>query len=137
MEPRGKSRLVEKSFAKYKLLHPFSWGKLEETAAFLPRVRFQRTILSPAQWNCNSTHFRNKSKEKIISNFKLWAQDWGLPQRFLLVKYVFIEINGWGGIILKSSTFSMLFISAVYLFKLTPDAQQILYTLKKKFKRKT
>lgn len=56
---------------------------------------------------------------------------------FLLVRYIFIEMKGWGGIILKSSIFSMLFISAVYLFKLTPDAQQILYTLKKKLKRKT
>ncbi|MEV0306553.1 lantibiotic dehydratase [Nonomuraea fuscirosea] len=33
----------------------FAWGRVAEGFAFLPRVRYLRTILSPAQWNLTAT----------------------------------------------------------------------------------
>jgi lantibiotic biosynthesis protein len=74
------------SIAKYKPVYPFSWGPLSEVAAFLPRVSFRKTIIFPKKWNLNGKDFTQKSKEKIKSDFLLWADKWALPERVLLAE---------------------------------------------------
>lgn len=60
---------------RHRMLYPFSWGKLEERASFLPRVRFQKVILSPAKWNLHASE---------VSDFTAWAKQWNLPTRVWL-----------------------------------------------------
>ncbi len=74
------------TLSRFRLLSPFSWGDIYETAVFLPRVRFHKTILSPAQWNVDARSFVNESLEKITSLFISWADQWDLPERFLLAR---------------------------------------------------
>jgi O-antigen/teichoic acid export membrane protein len=38
---------------------------------------------------------------------------------------LFQQIDNWGGIILRTVSFSLLFVAAVFLFKITPDAHQL------------
>lgn len=72
--------------ARHRPLYPFSFGKLEETAVFLPRVRFQKVILSPARWKLDGACFLNEQKEQIIAAFSAWAEKWSLPDRIFLVR---------------------------------------------------
>lgn len=62
--------------ARDKILFSFTWGKLGEAATFLPRIRFQKTILSPAEWHFDAA---------LIKDFAAWAKQWNLPRRFNLV----------------------------------------------------
>ncbi len=71
---------------RHQQLYPFSWGKLEEKSIFLPRVRFQNTILSLARWNVDAISYANKKIDEIIPFFKVWANEWNLPSRFFLVE---------------------------------------------------
>ncbi|MBY0478265.1 MAG: polysaccharide biosynthesis C-terminal domain-containing protein [Chitinophagaceae bacterium] len=48
--------------------------------------------------------------------------------------YLFQEMSGWMGIILRSAVFTILFFSSIFAFKLTPDAMQLLDIAKKRFK---
>lgn len=50
-----------------------------------------------------------------------------LPARFL-----FTNVEGWPGIIIKSVVFSMLFVLSIYYFKLSPDFHPVLNSLKKR-----
>ena len=50
--------------------------------------------------------------------------------------FLFKEMNGWEGIILRSTLFSILFIASVFIFRLTPDAFQLLDVVKKKVGKK-
>lgn len=61
------------------------WGSLQEAAVFLPRIRYGKTILSPATWNVDSQLYVKGSLEKNISSFNFWADQWELPQSFFLV----------------------------------------------------
>ena len=78
--------LREITLARYILLYPFNWGSLETKAVFLPRVRLNKCILSPARWNLDPSLFVKKKPEEIKKKFLEWAQTWNLPSRFLLVK---------------------------------------------------
>lgn len=78
--------LREVTAAKRQVIPPFFWGKLESKAIFLPRIRFKKTILSPAKWNLNATYFNKDTNEKIIAEFISWANQWRLPQKFLLLR---------------------------------------------------
>lgn len=66
----------------------FSWGKLDEMFSFLPRVRFNNIILSPAQWNIKTddirTIFSRKSEKEILSSIDVWRKGIDLPQEALL-----------------------------------------------------
>ena len=79
--PHSFQFMREVSLTKYQLYHPFSWGSLDKVAAFLPRIRFQKTILSPATWNFPSALRGEGKKEQFLA----WAQRWGLPVRCFLV----------------------------------------------------
>lgn len=49
--------------------------------------------------------------------------------------YLFGSLSGWSGILLRSSLFALLFISGVYVLKLTTDAMQLVELVRKKFSR--
>jgi hypothetical protein len=52
---------------------------------------------------------------------------------YFVCYYLFNSLNGLAGIITRSSVFAVLFIAAVYFLKLTPDAQQLIDVVKKRF----
>lgn len=56
---------------------------------------------------------------------------------YLPSRYLFTGFEGWAGILLKSTLFSLLFALAIYYFKLTPDLHQVLYSVKKRLGIKT
>lgn len=67
---------------RYKLLHAFPWMGLEERT-FLPRVRYKRIILSPAQWKVNLFELDLTEKADLdVIEMKLneWANLWNLPR---------------------------------------------------------
>jgi len=76
----------EVTLSKYQLLHPFSWDSMKQDAVFLPRVRFGRTVLSPAQWNLDANLFHKERPEKIALQFTSWAEQWNLSKRCFLVR---------------------------------------------------
>lgn len=76
----------EVTLQKYGIISSFFWNQLEEKTSFLPRIRFQNTILAPAQWNLDSNSFYRIKKEDLISQFTNWANQWKLPQYCFLVK---------------------------------------------------
>lgn len=55
---------------------------------------------------------------------------------YFISYYLFTDMNGWMGVFLRSSLFSIIFISAVFALKLTPDAMQLVEVVKKKFGKK-
>lgn len=69
-----------KSFAS-----PFSRKNLE-MFIYIPRIRYNKTILSPARWSLDGSNFVGKSEEQIIKGFKKWAEDWNLPQFPLFIQ---------------------------------------------------
>lgn len=52
---------------------------------------------------------------------------------YFVCHYLFNSFVGLPGIIARSSVFALLFIAAVYFLKLTPDAQQLVEVVKKRF----
>ena len=77
----------EASLTRRRLLYPFSFGSFAKNAVFLPRVRFQKTILSPAKWHLSAGTIKQKKREDTILKFISWADQWHLPKRFLLVHH--------------------------------------------------
>lgn len=55
---------------------------------------------------------------------------------YFISYYLFSEMNGWMGIILRSTVFTVLFFISIFAFKLTPDAMQLVDIAKKRFGRK-
>lgn len=51
---------------------------------------------------------------------------------YFICYYLFNSLDGLAGIIARSSGFAVLFITAVYFLKLTPDAQQLVDVVKKR-----
>lgn len=72
--------------SQYTQLSLFSWGSIQEMAVFLPRVRFGKTILSPAKWNIDPKPYFKGTDAKNIASFNAWAAQWDLPQNFFLVQ---------------------------------------------------
>jgi len=66
----------------------FSWGSLENTFPFLPRVRYKNTILSPASWTVNITDIKHllniKEKDTLIPEIEKWRMGIFLPRYVLL-----------------------------------------------------
>ncbi len=54
---------------------------------------------------------------------------------YFISYYLFSEMNGWMGIMLRSTLFTVLFFSSIFAFKLTPDAMQLVDVVKKRFGR--
>jgi thiopeptide-type bacteriocin biosynthesis protein len=70
--------------SQYQSISLFSWGSLQETAIFLPRVSFGKIILSLAKWSIDPEPYLKESSEKNISAFNAWADRWDLPQSFFM-----------------------------------------------------
>lgn len=74
---------------RYRLLRPFQWEKMGGSP-FLPRVRYQKTILSPATWNLTLSTIEGSEKDDInvlISKISAWAKRWSLPQLVLMTVF--------------------------------------------------
>ncbi|MFI0434457.1 MAG: lantibiotic dehydratase [Parachlamydiaceae bacterium] len=74
--------------AKYKGVRGFDWQEMKERP-FLPRVRFKKTILSPAQWNIDLFELGlsdNALNESIKEKFNDWALLWDLPRYLYLIE---------------------------------------------------
>ncbi len=55
---------------------------------------------------------------------------------YFISYYLFKEMNGWTGVILRSTVFSIIFFSSIFILKLTPDALQLVDVVKKRFDKK-
>lgn len=64
-------------------IFPFSWGKLETKTVFLPRVCFNRTVLSPARWRLDGAFFEKGNDLQILDQFISWSKKWNLPNPFV------------------------------------------------------
>ncbi|WP_214104860.1 lantibiotic dehydratase [Acrocarpospora catenulata] len=62
--------LCEITYARSAACVPFTWGAAA-TLPFLPRIRYRRTILSPATWNLTATDLPNPQ-----TDWPAWAQAW-------------------------------------------------------------
>lgn len=75
--------LREVSTENVRLWNPFSWGNMD-ASPYLPRVRFGKTILSPAIWKVipESLGLKGDPKEDKIWNeaFAAWRMEWDLPR---------------------------------------------------------
>ncbi|MFU1793599.1 lantibiotic dehydratase [Paenibacillus azoreducens] len=67
--------LRELSFESVRPWQPFEWGKLEQLP-FLPRVRYRKTILSPAKWNLFITNCPAKEEIQDDDEWYAWVQNW-------------------------------------------------------------
>ncbi|MFN9710604.1 MAG: lipopolysaccharide biosynthesis protein, partial [Bacteroidota bacterium] len=56
---------------------------------------------------------------------------------FFIARFTTQSIEGWVGIITRSSLFAMIFISGIFIMKLTPDAMQLYEVVKRKLKVKS
>lgn len=75
--------IINQKYKSYR--SPFE-RKTLENLIFVPRMRFKKTIFSPATWNLDGSNFVGKSKEDILRQFQIWANDWKLPQFSLIVQ---------------------------------------------------
>lgn len=65
-------------------LLPWTWGDLDN-AHFLPRVRYQKVILSPAQWHFDvGTIKKAKTPDEIYKVFTEWADHWKMPKKIYM-----------------------------------------------------
>ncbi|MED1783827.1 lantibiotic dehydratase [Brevibacillus fortis] len=75
--------LREVSMENERLWNPFSWGNMD-ASPYLPRVRYGKTILSPAIWKLipDSLGLKGDPKEDKIWNeaFTKWRMEWDLPR---------------------------------------------------------
>jgi lantibiotic biosynthesis protein len=65
----------------------WDWGNLS-TRSFLPRLRYQRTVLSPATWRLNHRilpQARNVSDCDFVERLQAWRTKWNVP-RFVYLK---------------------------------------------------
>ncbi|MCP1308120.1 lantibiotic dehydratase [Paenibacillus tyrfis] len=78
----------ELSFEGVRTWQPFEWGRLEQFV-FLPRVRYGRTILSPAKWNLYPHNVSSAGKMGIDGEwherFAAWKNEWMVPRYVYMV----------------------------------------------------
>lgn len=78
----------ELSFEGVRTWQPFEWGRLEQFV-FLPRVRYGRTILSPAKWNLYPHNFSSGGKRENDGEwqerFAAWKNEWMVPRYVYMV----------------------------------------------------
>ncbi|UKD51066.1 lantibiotic dehydratase [Amycolatopsis sp. FU40] len=61
-------------------LRPWNWGRWAD-APFLPRVRYGRTVLSPARWLPDAT-MRSQCRDPELwpAQVETWRERWGVPR---------------------------------------------------------
>ncbi|MBA3720887.1 MAG: lantibiotic dehydratase [Parachlamydiaceae bacterium] len=70
------------SLSRYQLMYQFPWFDLDDSA-FLPRVRYKKTIISPARWKLDLFQLGLDIKDnldKVEELFNAWAKKWKLPR---------------------------------------------------------
>lgn len=72
--------LYEISTARAAPCAPFSWGAADRLP-FLPRLRYKRTILSPARWTLSTTTLPDSTADLAswASSMERWRQRYGVP----------------------------------------------------------
>lgn len=75
-----------------------------------------------------------KYKMQPFSINSLWALLLAVFAYFLSY-FLFNNIHGWGGLLLRSFSFSFIFLAGVIYFKLTPDIKPVLDSIQKRFGR--
>jgi lantibiotic biosynthesis protein len=62
----------------------FTWGALEATYQFLPRVTYRKTIISPAKWILRKKDFeyllKNQNNVSLLKDIVEWQKHWNIPQ---------------------------------------------------------
>ncbi|QOS97408.1 lantibiotic dehydratase [Brevibacterium sp. JNUCC-42] len=75
--------LREVSMENVRSWQPFSWGNLD-ASPFVPRVRYGKTILSPAIWKLNPSFIglqgNPKEDQLWYDAFSNWRRKWDLPR---------------------------------------------------------
>ena len=65
----------------------FSWGALSESFAYLPRVRYRNTILSPAKWKIKQEELKHfvaiKDDRQLMMEINEWRTEKEMPQYVL------------------------------------------------------
>ncbi|AKG35632.1 lantibiotic dehydratase [Paenibacillus durus] len=78
----------ELSFEGVRFWQPFEWGPLEQSV-FLPRLRYGRTILSPAKWNLYLSTFSSpkqvRDDKEWYKRFEIWKREWSVPRYVYMV----------------------------------------------------
>lgn len=64
---------------------PFMWDAALRELPFLPRVRYRRTILSPARWTVRTADLPPSSApDRTTDGWRVWRDRWTVPDRVLL-----------------------------------------------------
>ena len=74
--------LKDVSNSRYEPFQNFSWDSLIPFS-FLPRIKFKKSILSPAQWFINKDMLNAR---ELTESLKKWMDLWNLPRYLLLAK---------------------------------------------------
>ncbi len=80
--------LRDVSHARYHAFEIFSWHDLDPLP-FLPRIKYKKSILSPAQWKVDLEQIEATTKDslaKIRDKFLKWAANWEMP-RYVFLTY--------------------------------------------------
>jgi hypothetical protein len=56
---------------------------------------------------------------------------------YFICYFLFQRFEGWTGIILRSTVFTLIFFTGIFALKLTPDAMQLVEVVKKRFGKKS
>jgi hypothetical protein len=68
----------------------FSWGTLSESFAYLPRVRYRNTILSPAKWKIKQEELKRfvdiKEEQQLLVEINDWRIRKKMPQFVLQIE---------------------------------------------------
>lgn len=60
--------------------HEFDWGETARNLPYLPRVRYRRSVLSPARWRLQADDIPSGASEDAWrSAFQQWRQRWRCP----------------------------------------------------------
>ncbi|TCP55550.1 thiopeptide-type bacteriocin biosynthesis protein [Tumebacillus sp. BK434] len=66
--------LLELATERSKQWEPMNWGNMKQ-APFLPRLRYKRIVIAPAQWRLSK-----------FSNLQTWREEWKVPRYLYLVE---------------------------------------------------
>jgi thiopeptide-type bacteriocin biosynthesis protein len=75
--------LAELTDARSAIFGPFDLGAAARTLPYTPRIRYRRTVLSPARWLISTTDLDPKAEQwdKVLHE---WRQRWRVPARVIV-----------------------------------------------------